>query len=190
MSLLPQYQRLPDTQVSPGEFTSSKDTRLSFEDDDPHPPTYPPQPRAGSSTEGHPRPSVVYSFVARYPIKAHNQDVVGVLMPNRAETTAFVQRCLPICAEYPPERIEFLIPVLVTDGNMTRERWALVMDEAWESFDRTPPARLKVQIMDGPGDADRRFWRHVYIGVGIALLVIALFLSIIITMISLSNTDD
>lgn len=34
------------------------------------------------------------------------------------------------------------------------------------------------------------FWRHVYIGVGIALLVIALFLSIIITMISLSNTDD
>jgi hypothetical protein len=127
-----------------------------------------------------------------------------------------VQRCLPICAEYPPERIEFLIPVLVTDGNMTRERWALVMDEAWESFDRTPPARLKVQIMDGPGDADRRerhsilvsisfsdrtgphwvadtpsgFWRHVYIGVGIALLVIALFLSIIITMISLSSTDD
>jgi hypothetical protein len=84
MSLLPQYQRLPDTQVSPGEFTSSKDTRLSFEDDDPHPPTYPPQPRAGSSTEGHPRPSVVYSFVARDPIKAHNQDVVGVLMPNRA----------------------------------------------------------------------------------------------------------
>lgn len=84
MSLLPQYQRLPDTQISPGEFTSSKDTRLSFEDDEVHPPTYPPQPRAGSSTENHPRPSVVYSFVARYPVKAHNQDVVGVLMPNRA----------------------------------------------------------------------------------------------------------
>lgn len=68
----------------------------------------------------------------------------------------FVQRCLPVCGEYPPERIEFLVPISVTEGNLTRERWALVMDEAWESFDRTPPARLKVQIMDGPGDADRR----------------------------------
>lgn len=66
-----------------------------------------------------------------------------------------VQNAFPLLADYPAERIEFLVPVALKDGCAVDDRWAMIMDDAWSKFHKSPPVRLKVQIQDGPGDAAR-----------------------------------
>lgn len=41
-------------------------------------------------------------------------------------------------------------------GVTVDDRWALVMDEAWPTFQNSPPSHLVVQIQDEPGDAELR----------------------------------
>ncbi|RSH93504.1 hypothetical protein EHS25_007860 [Saitozyma podzolica] len=157
MSILPQYQRIPDNDnddVHPG----GKDTRLSFGDSDSQPPGYPPE--ASSSSAAIPAsqstgPSVIYSFRPRYPVQAERQHAMGVLFPTRAGATDFAQRTFPVLANYPPERIEFLLLVDVPDAHHTSKSWVIASDEAWVGFGENPPARIRVQVADGPKDAKR-----------------------------------
>jgi hypothetical protein len=77
--------------------------------------------------------------------------------PNFVQgATAFAQRTFPVLANYPPERIEFLVLRDVPDVHSTSKSWVSVSDEAWPSFLNDPPARIRVQIVDGPGDAENR----------------------------------
>jgi hypothetical protein len=107
MSILPQYQRIPDNDnddVHPG----GKDTRLSFGDSDSQPPGYPPE--ASSSSAAIPAsqstgPSVIYSFRPRYPVQAERQHAMGVLFPTRAVSriVSFQSpfRQSPVCPRLP-----------------------------------------------------------------------------------------
>ncbi|ORY28202.1 hypothetical protein BCR39DRAFT_505998 [Naematelia encephala] len=130
------------------------------EDDERYPetaPSYPPTSRH-IFTMGDGGPSnVIYTFVPRYPLKGEPQDALGVLGRDKHNTVLIVQRGFPTLAEYPPERIEFLAPVEVdSNGRVVDDRWGTVMEEAWSRFDRDPPSRLRVQVVDLPGDAEDR----------------------------------
>jgi hypothetical protein len=72
--------------------------------------------------------------------------------------TDFAQRTFPVLANYPPERIEFLLLVDVPDAHHTSKSWVIASDEAWVGFGENPPARIRVQVADGPKDAKRRTW--------------------------------
>jgi len=68
-----------------------------------------------------------------------------------------VQKRFTALASFPPERIEYLVPMQLDATNKVIDnKWGLVMDEAWPGFQRKPPAYLKVQVQDAPGDAQAR----------------------------------
>jgi hypothetical protein len=74
-------------------------------------------------------------------------------LPFWQDCVGIVQRAFPILSAYPVERIEFLAPIQLDANNgVVGDRWGVIMDEAWSRFDRNPPARLRVQVQDGPGD--------------------------------------
>lgn len=62
-------------------------------------------------------------------------------------------RAFPHLREYPRERIELLVPV---DTDAKDIRWAEIMEGAWAGLVVRPPANLRVQIADLPGDAQAR----------------------------------
>ena len=66
-----------------------------------------------------------------------------------------VRRAFSHLADYPPERIDFLSPVVPDAKTDDDKAWSRILDEAWENFESNPPARLRVQIADAPGDAER-----------------------------------
>ena len=67
-----------------------------------------------------------------------------------------VQRGFAVLARYPPEKIEFLSSIASTTGLKVDDLWAIVMDEAWPTFQNSPPSHLVVQIQDEAGDAEQR----------------------------------
>ena len=176
MSILPQYQRVPATQLDDDVVY---DHHKSVIDDEPAP-SYPPMPTSSSSGN---HSNVVYTFIPRWPITGETQDALGMLGANKdvrplpissggytddgsspsfdpplpvpQETVAMVQRGFPTLAEYPPDRIEFHVPVKL-DGFGQPEVWGKVLDEAWGGFDRDPPTKLRVQVADLPGEERAR----------------------------------
>jgi hypothetical protein len=66
-----------------------------------------------------------------------------------------VQSAFPTLASFPAERIEFFAPVQLDPHNQVM-RWGIVLDQAWSTFQSSPPTRLQVQVRGTPGDAERR----------------------------------
>ncbi|KAK8866010.1 hypothetical protein IAR55_001161 [Kwoniella newhampshirensis] len=161
MSLLPQYRK---------DMTDSESVPLFMDEHDEHDPSpaYPPRLGADGPSDG--SHNVTYTFVPRWPVLGEQQDALGVLGRTKEETISRVQRGFPQLADYPPNRIEFLVPVPPLAGaedttftnnntlnnNNNNDRWGRVMDEAWPGFQASPPTRLRVQVVDGPGDLEGR----------------------------------
>ncbi|WWD17793.1 hypothetical protein CI109_102235 [Kwoniella shandongensis] len=157
MSLLPQYQKnLPKSDSESVPLFSAE-----YEDNSDPSPAYPPRLGAEGTLGGvH---NVTYTFVPRWPVVGEQQDALGVLGRTKEETIAQVQCGFSILSDYPSNRIEFLVPVpTVADEPATgitrkpEERWGRVMDEAWSTFGTNPPSRLRIQVVDGPGDLEGR----------------------------------
>jgi hypothetical protein len=70
------------------------------------------------------------------------------------EAIAIVQRGFPILAEYPEERIVFLVKTC--DPRNLASTWVIVMEEAWKMLEANPPVEMRVEIRDAPGDAEAR----------------------------------
>ncbi|WWC63195.1 uncharacterized protein I303_105795 [Kwoniella dejecticola CBS 10117] len=154
MSLLPQYKR---------EKKGDEESLPFLHDENDELPAYPPRVGESSGTTTH---NVTYTFVPRWPIKGSQQDALGVLGETKEDTVAIVQRGFPNLAEYPAHRIEFLSPVEIdSEGKVKGDKWAKIFDEAWPGFKTHPPARLRVQIADLPGDEERRDKREKWIAV-------------------------
>lgn len=85
------------------------------------------------------------------------------------ETVDMVRRAFPTLAKYPAGRIAFEVSDLAPASTQItpqqypppRSEWAKVMDEAWPQFKRKPPSRIRVTVIDAPGDDQRR---KLYIG--------------------------
>ncbi|ORX37946.1 hypothetical protein BD324DRAFT_656176 [Kockovaella imperatae] len=151
-SLLPQYHtKASDSDINDEErqpLTSWKDNDRSSS---PPPPSYPPQ---ASGSQAH-RPNVTYVFVPRWPVKGEQKSVLGVAA-GKDDTIDLVRRAFPVLAEYSPDRIEFLAPSTPETQIDNITQWSQILDEAWHGIETNPPARLKVQVIDGPGDLEER----------------------------------
>lgn len=66
------------------------------------------------------------------------------------ETVAIARAAFPCLREFPPNRVEFMLPTELDD-------WERILPNVWDAaIARDPPKRLGVRIADGPGDAEER----------------------------------
>jgi hypothetical protein len=67
------------------------------------------------------------------------------------DTAQIIKHAFPELSDYPLERIEILSRY---SGAMSG--WARVTDESWEEEVRKKPEKLRVQLLDMPGDLEER----------------------------------
>ncbi|KAL7418274.1 hypothetical protein Q5752_006730 [Cryptotrichosporon argae] len=166
-SILPQYQPIPQSEPWSALADESWQRPPSSDGALGGAHAYPPRPDGGAP--------VTYIFAPRYPVRGKLESVLGVLGVDKEDTIAKVQRVFPALAAYPLSRIEFLTPLSESSNVVLEHEWARIMDEAWPRFRHCPPARLKVQVVDGPGDAARRTRRNILLPLGIVLAVFGVF---------------
>lgn len=71
-----------------------------------------------------------------------------------------IQRAFPQLAKYPPDRIEFLLPINDITYTLVAEN-GVVMEEVWFKLIADPPEVLLIQLRDGPGDEANRMYIHI-----------------------------
>ena len=89
----------------------------------------------------------------------------GLLFPHPPHQSAYtftqdaiaiVRHAFLTLSEYPPHRIEFLAPVTPDTKIHDITQWSKILEDAWGGIQSDPPARLKVQVVDLPGQAEQR----------------------------------
>jgi hypothetical protein len=163
----PQYEQIPSDDVPVYERSGDLEAGTSNESADSVIITYQPVfPRQGKTEHvvGLRGKGKEVSFGCRLSPTTISTDRSSPLYRCLQEMTALVYRYFPSLANFPSSRLAYEIPVQSHHSDPSNPagqhgnflEYARVTDEAWAGFERTPPARIRVVVVDTAADVKQR----------------------------------